>query len=1076
MKHLNKKIVIALSLVFGIVLSAHAQRVTFHAKNITVKNAMTQLKKKTGYSFVFYSNDVDVSKKINVSANDLQLSQVVDQIIAGQNLSFDISDKSIVITPKPSVGNQPDLKKSNEKIKVKGRITDQKGEPIIGASIKVKGSSTGAVSDIDGNYTIEVPAGSDLEISYIGYIPKIIKAKRTSNIVLEESSESLNEIVVVGYGTQKKGDISSAISSVKSDRFVKSPTPDAAQLIRGQVAGLSIVSPGGDPTSTSQVSLRGITTLKSGGSPLILVDGIPGDLNTVSPDDIQQIDVLKDGSAAAIYGTRGTNGVILITTKNAIGEMPTKVDINMYLSTQKITKKLDFFNADEYRQLVSQGKPGATDDEASTDWLDEVTQSPLNQIYNIGLKGGSRNTNYVASFEYRDLNGIIKNSNNEMIYPRIDVTHRMFNNMLKINANLSGYQQKYFAGADGGSFNTLVYSNALTYNPTTPLKDAEGNWSESTSKTDYYNPVSLLEETKGRHKATNLRMHAAIDFKPIDDLVIRWLISSDVYNQTRGYYETSRHGFSLRNGRTGYASRGTTRREELINELTAQYDRLFFKDHAITLLVGYSYLKHKYENYYMQNYDFSADDYEYNNMGNGAALSQGKGTESSYQDEHKLIGYFGRLNYNYKGKYMLSASVRREGSTKFGKNHKWGTFPAVSVAWNIKKEKFLENYNPLSILKLRAGYGITGTEPSSPYLSLMTLNLSTYSYYNGEWIKTNRPAANSNPDLKWEKKSEFNVGLDWGFFGDRLTGTIDVYNRKTTDLIWDYTVPMPPYLYSNMTANAGSIRNTGIEVSVSAIPIQSKDFIWQTSANFSHNKNKLLSLSNDKFISIGYSDQGGTGEPIQTTTHRIQEGQPIGNFYGYKSIDVDEKGHWIIEGADGNPKPISEQVPEDKKILGNGLPKYYLNWNNTFNYKGFDLTITMRGAFDFQILNMPKMQYGTPVMLSRGNVLSTAYDKVFGKTALADDQELQYVSYFIEDGDYWKIDDLTLGYTFDLKKLNLNWIDKIRVYGMVSNLATITGYSGIDPEVSITGLNPGCDNKWRYPSVRTFTFGASLTF
>jgi TonB-linked SusC/RagA family outer membrane protein len=1059
-----------------------AQQVTFKVKNVTVKTAVIKFKKTTGYSFVFGSGKVDTNKRISVNANNQPLRDVVAQILSGQNLDYEINGKFIIVKERQQIEqkavNPQRINSNSSKIKATGRVTDENGEPIIGATVKVKGSSQGTITDLNGEFSINTLRGSILEISYIGYNSRNIRINGQINlsIVMRENSKNLEEVVVIGYGTQKKGDVSSAISSVKSDQFVKSPTPDAAQLIRGQVAGLAIVSPGADPTSTSEVSLRGITTLKSGTSPLVLIDGIPGDLITVSPDDIEQIDVLKDGSAAAIYGTRGTNGVILITTKNTRGEMLTQIDFNMYLSTQKITKKLDFFTADEYRQLVAQGKPGAIDDGATTDWLDEVTQSPLNQVYNISLKGGSRSTNYVAFFEYRDLNGIIKRSNNEMIYPRIDVTHRMFNNKLKINASVSGYQQKYFSGADGSSFNDQVYSNALTYNPTTPLKDAEGNWSESVSKTDYYNPVALLEETKGSNKATDLKMHAAIDFMPIEGLIIRWLVSSDIYNQTRGYYETSRNGYSIRNGRTGYASRGTTRSEEDVSELTAQYTRTIMNDHTFTLLAGYSYLKNNYENYYMQNYDFSSDDYEYNNMGNGAALPEGKGTEYSYQQENKLIGYFGRLNYNYKEKYMLSASIRHEGSTKFGENHKWGNFPAVSVAWNIKKENFLKNYNSISILKLRAGWGVTGTEPSSPYQSLNTLNLSRYAYYNGSWMKTNFLGSNANADLEWEKKAEFNVGLDWGFFSDRLSGTIDLYNRKTTNLIWDYTVAVPPYPYSNMTANAGTIRNTGIELSVTAIPIQTKDFVWQTSANFSHNKNRLLSLSNDKFISIGYSDQGSTGEPIQTTTHRIQEGQPIGNFYGYKSIDIDDSGHWIIEGADGKPKPIADEEPEDKKILGNGVPKYYFNWNNTINFKGFDFRVTMRGAFDFQILNMPKLQYGTPVMLSRGNILRSAYDKVYGKVSLADDQELQYVSYFIEDGDYWKIDDLTIGYTFDRKKFHLNWINNLRIYGTASNLVTITGYSGIDPEVPISGLSPGCDNKWRYPAARTFTIGASLTF
>ena len=317
---------------------------------------------------------------------------------------------------------------------------------------------------------------------------------------------------------------------------------------------------------------------------------------------------------------------------------------------------------------------------------------------------------------------------------------------------------------------------------------------------------------------------------------------------------------------------------------------------------------------------------------------------------------------------MFAASLRHEGSTKFGADHKWGNFWSASGAWSLKDEEFLKENDLLSALKLRVGYGVTGTAPNDPYMSLNALDFGTYAYYGNEWIKTVRPASNANPELRWEKKKEINVGLDFGFFDNRLTGNIDYYNRKTEDLLWDYTVPSPPYLYSSMTANAGSMRNKGVEIGISAVPVQTKDFQWMTSVNYSTNKNTLLSLSNDQFVSSGYSEQGSTGEPLQTYTHRIEEGQPIGNFYGYKVVDIDDNGHWIIEGEDGNPKPVSELQPTDKQVIGNGLPKHYLNWNNSISWRGFDFAVTMRGAFDFDILNMPRLQYGAPVMLARGNV------------------------------------------------------------------------------------------------------------
>lgn len=1052
--------------------NAQTMRVNIQADNVSTEKILSEIEKQTDYLFVYNKKEVDLKRKTSVNAVNKTTAEVLSTIFNGTDIIYAIEGENIMLMRKEqNLAVVPDAVQQGNI--VTGKIVDKDGNPVIGANVLVRGTSNGTISDMNGGFSLDVPKNAVLQVSYIGYLTQEVQVKDQNklNILLREDTQSLEEVVVVGYGTQKKGEVASAISSIKSEKFIKTPSADPAQMIKGQVPGLTITTPDANPTSTSEISLRGITTLKASTSPLVLIDGIPGDLNSVSPDDIQQIDVLKDGSAAAIYGTRGTNGVILITTKNALGEMPTEVDVNAYVSTQQIVKRLPFMNAEEMRQRVEEGIPGAQDDGANTDWLDEVTRTPFTQIYNISLRGGSRTTNYVASFEYRGLNGLIQRTNNQMYYPRVEITHRMFNNKLKLNASLSGYKQSYFSGSDGGSYNSEVYRNALIYNPTTPVYQPDGSYSEST-KNEYYNPVALLNEVEGENQATNLRMFANVTYTPIEGLDIKYLVSSNTYNQVRGYYETQSHKSTWRDGKNGYASRGTTRKTQDLSELTVQWRKTLLKDHSFTLLAGYSWQKDHYQNYYMQNFNFPSDDYTYNNMGAGQALKDGRATEYSTANESKLIGYFGRLNYSYKGKYMFAASIRHEGSTKFGADHKWGNFPSVSAAWNIKGEDFLSNVDLLSVLKLRAGYGITGTVPDNPYMSLSTLNFDSYVYFNDQWIKTVRPSSNANPDLRWEKKKEVNVGFDFGFLEDRISGNIDYYNRKTEDLLWDYTVPSPPYLYSSMVANAGSMRNQGVELGVTVVPIQTKDFEWVTSLNYSTNKNELLSLSNDQFVSSGYSDQGSTGEPLQTTTHRIQEGQPIGNFWGYKAIDIDENGHWIIEGEDGNPKPISEQQPTDKQIIGNGLPKHYLNWNNSINWKGFDFNVTMRGAFGFDILNMPRLQYGAPVMLARGNVLTEAFDTKFGKLPLAIDQELQYVSYYIEKGNYWKIDNVTLGYTFNFN----TWIKRLRIYGQISNLATIAGYSGIDPEVSISGLAPGVDNKNRYPSTRTYTLGVSVKF
>ncbi len=958
-----------------------------------------------------------------------------------------------------------------QEIIVTGTVKDTKGEEIIGAGVVVKGKpGTGTITDVTGNFRIAASPGDVLVISYVGYVKQEVRVVPGTkpDIVLEEDNRVLDEVVVIGYGTQRKEELTSAVSSIKADKFVQVTSPDAAGLIRGKIAGLAVISPDANPLSASQIILRGVTTLSSDASPLVIIDGIPGDFNSVSPNDVEQIDILKDGSAAAIYGTRGTNGVILITTKRNRGEIKPSMEVNSYLSFQKIAKKLPMMSVDQYLDKVNRGIPGAVDNGGRVDWLDEILQTPLNQTYSATLKGGSANTSYVAGFDYTSNEGIIKRSEVEMVYPRLNVIHRMFDNVLKIEGNLSGYQKKYDI-----PYRNDVYQSALIFNPTDPVRDANGNWTEI-ARDMIFNPVALLNETKGENKITNLRMYSAITLTPIEGLDLKYLVSNETVNHFAGYYETKKHKSTTVSGKNGYASRETNRNENNLMELTIGYNKGFTGGHYLNALAGFSWNKWNYQRAFMDNYDFPSDDYTYNKMEMGNALKEGKANQSSYQSESKLIGFFGRVNYNFKGKYLLSASVRREGSTKFGADHKWGNFPAVSVGWNMKEESFGRKVDFLSALKLRAGFGITGTIPRDPYMSLNKLDLGGYGYYNGTWTSLLRPSGNSNPDLRWEKKEEFNIGLDYGFSDNRIWGSIDFYNRDTKDLLWWYKVPVPPYISTNIIANAGSVRNRGWEVSLNLIPVRSNDFYWESGFNFSTNISKLLSLSNDKFISVSYSDEGNLLAPIQQPTHRIEEGEPLGNFYGYKSIDIDDEGHWIIEGADGNPKPISEQQADDKKVIGNGLPDFYLNWNNTIRYKQFDLSLTMRGAFGFQVLNSAEMHYAVPIVLGEGNIMEKAFNNIYGKRPLANDQSLQYVSYYVQDGDYWKIDNLTIGYTPELKENK--WVKRVRIYGSISNLATITGYKGIDPEVGIAGLTPGIDDRYRYPSARTFTFGVNLNF
>ena len=653
----KRRAILMVGAVLCLNLSVYSQLISLKMNDVSVKKAMMELQTKSGFSFVYIAGDLDIRKMVTIDAN--QLDEAINQILKGQNVSYEIQGKNIVIK------RIQELKVANEqKIKISGIVKDVNGAPVVGATVKEKGTSNGTITDIDGIFMLEVQENALLDISYIGFKSqqlKVQKGGKALSVILKEDSELLDEVVVIGYGTQRKGEVASSIATVKSENFLKVPSPDAAQMIRGQVPGLAVITPDANPLSSSQLSLRGITTLGQNTTPLILIDGIPGALNSVSPDEIAQIDVLKDGSAAAIYGTRGTNGVILITTKHVNGEMPTTVDVNAYISIQQIVKKLPMMTAGQYREKVAQGGyGGATDYGGDVDWLDEITRTPISQVYNVSLRGGSQTTNYLASLEYRSLEGIIQRSDNQIIYPRIEVTHRMFNDKLRINAGLNGSLKKYFDGADGGGYKTDVYAGAIQFNPTDPVRDENGNWKERPIN-DYLNPLALLWETEGENKETALRMFANLAFTPIAGLNIKYTASKNIFNQIRGYYETKQHSSTTKNGKNGYASRGTQSTYETLSELTVQYNKTLFKDHNFTLLGGYSWMKSGYEDYWMQNWDFPSDDYTYNNMSEGQALRDGKANEDSEKRENLLIAYFARLNYNYKGKYILSASIRQEG-------------------------------------------------------------------------------------------------------------------------------------------------------------------------------------------------------------------------------------------------------------------------------------------------------------------------------------------------------------------------------------------------------------------------------
>lgn len=1061
------------SLLLASQMTISAQNVSFSTNKVTLKSAFEKIEKASKYKIAYNSSQLDANRSVTLSKKSGDVFGMLTQLLKGTNCTYEMEGNYIIIKP------QQKTQISGKKVKVRGVIKDETGEPIIGATVRVKGKSEGTVSDFDGNFSLDVTGDNTLQISYIGYQTQELAVGKQHHfsIVLEEDKKILNEVVVIGYGTQKKGDITSSVGSVKSEDFTAGAINDAGQLIQGKIAGLSVTNPSGNPVGGTEISLRGNTTiLGASTNPLILIDGVPGDFNTVAPEDIESIDVLKDGSAAAIYGSRGTNGVVLITTKKSKGNNINEVQYSGYLSLSTIAKKPDFCDANDYRQQIKDGlRDAAWDLGDNTNWIDAITRTGLSHVHNISFKGGNAQTNYIFNVNYRNLQGIFKRSDKEEFQGRAEVNHSMFDDKLRFNFQLLGNQTGYTATSDGGSFNTYSWRQALIHNPTEPIKNADGSWHENTGIFNYDNPVSRIYECDGEQKISQTRFSSNITLAPIKELTFNALFAYDKINQEGGYYETKKHISNVRDGMNGYASTGGSSTVTKLVELTAQFHKNF-GDHTIQALAGYSYQESTYSNQYERNYNFPTDLYSWHNIGVGQALKEGLGTEYSYWLDTNLIGFFGRLNYNYKNRYLLMASVRHEAASQLaGTDKPWGTFPSVSLGWRITEEKFMKNQKVFDDIKLRAGYGVTGSQPSQSFLGVPLLGYGDYYLYNGQWIRALQPTQNSNDKLKWEEKHEYDIGADFSVLNYRLNVSIDWYYRLIKGLLYDYSVPSPPNLYTTTRANVGEMSNNGLEIMVNAIPVRTKDFKWETTITFSTNSNKLKSLSNDLYqTSSDYFMTGWIEEPIKTESHIVRIGHKVGDIYGFKVVDVDESGKWIYLDKNGNRVNYDDFTHsfEDKQILGNGVPKWYLGFNNQFRYKNFDLAINMRGAFGFQIMNGMRMFYENRSRQD-WNRLRSAYDKVFGKSVLNTLCSEEFNSYYVENGDYWKIDNITLGYSFS--KIN-KWIKALRLYASVNNAITITGYKGIDPEVSTSGLAPSYDNRDSYPHTRAFTFGMNVTF
>ena len=972
------------------------------------------------------------------------------------------------------------LTTSAQQVKVTGTVTDPGGEPLVGVSVKANASGT--ITDIDGKYSIDVPSAGSITFSYVGFetIVEKVNGRKNINVMLQEKNDVLNEVVVIGYGTMDKKELTSAISHVGEKDFLTISSLDPSMMIQGKVAGVSITNTGaGDPNNQASIQIRGVSSRSAGLGPLVVIDGVPGgNLTNINPNDIASFDILKDGAASAIYGTRGSNGVIVVTTKKGTKDGAMHTSYSGMTSWDVMKKELKMMNADEYRDVRLGWGDTGVDLGGNYDWLDGVSRTGFTTQHTLSMSGGNAQSNYRVSVDYRNAHGIDLRSKREEYGARASMMHTTKGGLLTLSANVAP-RIIYRDQADWS-----VFKDAIEANPTTPLMDPENpaRYYNFQGQVVGSNPVERqkLEKDHGDTKLLDWDATAKLNLLPLllpegkgnHNLSTQVMFADHQYDNNNSWFRPSTSTICINNGHDGEASRSYSKERQYVLEWLTNYTGTFGK-HNVKGMAGYSYQYSQYEGLSNENKDFPNDGLTFNNMGTGEyAKEEGKVLMGSYKNDAKLIAFFGRISYDFDGKYMFTASLRHEGSSKFGVDNKWGNFPAVSADWRISQENFMKNIKWVNDLKLRADYGVTGNQDFGSYNSLNTMTGFGYYYYGGKYFQVWGPSKNVNPDLKWEKGKNWNVGIDFSLFNNRVYGSFNYFNRKQQDLLGNYKVSVPPYLFDETFVNVGTMKNTGFEFDINVKAVKTKHFSYDFNVVGATMSNKFVDFSNSQYVGQDYYDVAGTSDPYPYYyLQRIQKGKSIGNFYMWKYAGHTTEGEWLVYDKDGDIIRASQASDADRQKVGNGMPKFTMSTSHNFSYRNFDLSLFFRGAFGYDIFNIHDFYYGTRNFT--GNRSYKAYGKNFQVASTANPVVCDY---FLEKGDYLKLDMVTLGYTFSPK--DWRFLDRVRLYGTMKNVFTLTKFSGVDPSTyQVNGLTPGAQGSRTYfPSTRQIIVGLQVDF
>lgn len=1036
-------------------------RFDLNVKDATIIQLFDEIEHVTEFGFLFKTDQLDLNRHYTLDLKKANIDQILNEVLDKNLYNYTVIDRNIVITLVD--GNAPQDGKSKT---VTGKVTDKSGATLPGVSVVVKGTTNGTNTDSNGNYSVfNISENATLQFSFVGMKMQeiVIGSKTTINITLAEDVIGIDEVVAVGYGSISRKEVTSSISSIKIKDIIPDATAGPLNSLQGKITGMTI--------SGGTMQLRGANSINATMGPFVVVDGVPGGSVPASREDIESIDVLKDGSAAAIYGSRASGGVILVTTKKA-KEGKVVVQFTSEISAQTIRTRPDVLSADEFLQKY----PTATNFGGKTDWFKTISRTPFTHRHNVNFTGGTKNLKVYASVFYTGDKTISKGLDDSSLGGHLGFDVKTLKDMLTISGHFNYVQSN--TNGTGANFGM-----ALQLSPTIPAYKAD-------DPTGYYrlpgnqqnNPLAEMFLNKNTYKSYALTADATAKLQVTNDLSTSLMVASNVGNSTGNSYSSPYAMNSVSSGLNGEGTLSYQNSHSNTLEWTANYNKSFDK-HNIKLLAGYSYQDGSSWNMSMYNTNFPVPGIETWDMqsGNGLLGTAWNSTAkmNSYRaPDTRLISGFGRINYNFNEKYMLAASIRREGSSKFADGHKWGWFPAASVGWSISNENFMKDISWLNNLKLRAGWGRTGNEGIGAGQTQRGLGILGSTFVNGDFIKnyglkmlkpgTTDQYVNPASTLQWETKDDFDAGLEFSIFKNRIYGSIDVYDRESNNLIYYIQVPQPPNVYPQTLKNAGSMTNKGIEFELSGVVIDKKDFNYTTTLRFSHNKNTITTLdgSNTKQylheISLpGMSQEWGV---------MLESGGDIGKFYTYKYAGLDADGKWLVYNKTGQPIPYAQAKQEDKVKMGNAIPQVQLSWDNSFTYKNWDASLFFRSWLGYNVMNELEMGYGLPYASANKNVLTSAW----GRNANIKTTPIN-TSYFMQNGNFLKLDAVTIGYNLVIPSI-INYISKVRIYATGRNLFCLTSYKGIDPEVNVNGLTPGFESQGVGPQTRIWMLGAQITF